>query len=711
KMFAFAPLSRTLTYWPKELFGDPGGLLDEIGVTDFQILSDEAELKFAGTVAWLEEIELKLPAVDAVSIALLSTDGFTQIPFELQVAPEFELRLVGLHAGIRLRSDFLRPVKQEGNKWVPLLDSQGKPKPAEITLGGVDAVVSAEGEIEFVFPTDAPDLSMTPLDIGGSGIVLEINKVGLYFSGKQAPPPGAQPGFKGIAVDEVKLHLSGGIAGAGVPDTVIFEHLLIGSSGFSGKIEADWTANYDSGAGKFTGSGAGTLFGIPFGISSLALSFQQNVPTGSALKGKIKLPFFDQALAVEIGFTKDGGLTVGIDSAVGGGLATLHVPGVLDLELDSLKFEVDDGVLTATMSGKLIPKVPGLNWPTIDLKDLKIDSKGNVKLPGGWLDLPSQCGLNLYGFKVSITKFGMGRNEDGTKWIGFSGSVKMVDGLPAGASVEGLRITAKDDWSSPKISFNGVGVELDAKAFYFKGAVAYREFLQNGATVRRFDGDLQLKLRTPKLEIDGSLVVGSVGANALTNTPPYNFFAIYVGVELPTGIPLGATGLALYGFAGLLAIEMEPDKKPDEAWYAINPAKSWYKRGTIGVADLDKWINARGSKAFVAGVTLGVYAGNGYVFNGKVLLAIVFPGPIILLEGMANLLKDRDQLTKGDPLFRSLAVLDNRAGSLLIGLDVKYNYDKNAGKLIKIAAGTEAYYQFNDPTAWHIYLGIKEPRE
>jgi hypothetical protein len=714
-VFAFAPLIRTLPYWPKELFGDPGGLLDEIGLTDFTVLTDDTELKFKGTVAWLREIEFKLPALDAVSIALLSADGFTQIPFELQLAPQFELRLIDLHASIRIRSEFLRPVKQEGTKWVPLLDSQGKPKPAEITLGGVDAVVSAEGEIEFVFPTGAPDLSMTPLDIGGSGIVLEISKVGLYFSGKQPPPPGAQPGFKGIAVDQVTLHLSGGIAGAGVPDKVTFEHLLIGSSGFSGKIEADWTANYDSGIGKFTGSGAGTLFGIPFGINSLALSFQQNVPTGSSLKGAIKLPFFDQELKVEIGFTADGGLTVGIDSAAGDGLGRLSIPSVLDLELDSLKFEVYAGVLTATISGKLIPKVPGLNWPTINLKDLKIDSKGNVKLPGGWLDLPSQCGLDFHGFKVAITKFGMGRNEDGTKWIGFSGSVKLVDGLPAGASVEGLRITADEHWtpSSAKISFNGVGVELDAKAFYFKGAIAYREFLQKGVTVRRFDGDIKLKLRSLKLEIDGSLVVGSVEANSATNTPAYNFFAIYIGVDLPTGIPFGTTGIAFYGFGGLLAIEMEPDKKPDWPWYAIDPADSWYKKPTIGVADLKKWVNAHGSKAFGASVTLGTYADNGYIFNGKVLLAIVFPGPIILLEGMANLLKARDQLTTGDPLFRALAVLDNRpeAGSLLIGLDVKYKYDKDDGKLIKISAGTEAYYKFSDPTAWHIYLGIKEPRE
>jgi len=707
--FAFAPLSRTLPYWPKELFGDPGGLLDEIGITDFQVSSDDAELKFTGTVAWLEEIELKLPALETVSVALLSTGGFTQIPFELQVVPQFKLRLTDLTASIRLRSDFLRPVTRQGANWVPLLDEQGKPKPAEITLSGVGAVVSAEGDVDIVFPTGSPDLSLTPLDLGGTGIVLEISKVALYLSEKQVPPLGEQPGFKGIAVDSATIHLSGGLSGIGVPTSATFDKLRIGNSGFSGTVAAQWSG----------GAGKGELFGMQFELKSLDLSFQHNVPTGSALKGTIKLPFFDRPVDVEIGFAPDGGLTIGIDNTAGGGLGHLSIARVLDLELDSLKLGVDAGVLTATLSGKLIPTVPGLTWPTIDLKDLKIDSKGNVQLPGGWLDLPKQCGLDFHGFKVAITKFGMGRNEDGTKWIGFSGSVKLVDGLPAGASVDGLRITVNPDWSGlPKISFNGVGVELDAKAFYFKGAVSYREFDQvtpTGTTtkVHRFDGDIKLKLRSPELTIDGNLVIGSVASTPTTSA--YNFFAIYVGVDLPTGIPLGTTGLGLYGFAGLLAIEMEPDKKPTDAWYAISPTESWYKRPTVGVTDLKKWVNTRGSKAFGAGVTLGTYADNGYTFSGKVLLAIVFPGPIILLEGMANLLKDRSKLTStDDPLFRALAVLDNRAGSLLIGLDVKYQYkakEPNKGRLLKISAGTEAYYEFKNPNAWHIYLGIKEPRE
>jgi hypothetical protein len=153
---------------------------------------------------------------------------------------------------------------------------------------------------------------------------------------------------------------------------------------------------------------------------------------------------------------------------------------------------------------------------------------------------------------------------------------------------------------------------------------------------------------------------------------------------------------------------MEPDKHTDEPWYGVGAGEGWYKRGKIGVTDLKKWRNQLHSKAFGAGVTLGTYADNGYTFNGKVLLAIIFPGPIIMLEGKANLLKDRTKLSE-DPLFRALAVLDNRAKSLLIGLDTKYKF-RSGGELVTISGGTEAFYKINDPTAWHIYLGIKDPR-
>src|SRR5262249_40715414 len=194
----------------------------------------------------------------------------------------------------------------------------------------------------------------------------------------------------------------------------------------------------------------------------------------------------------EIGIDLDGSFAVKLASAVepsdsmNRGILTLKKPGLLDLVVESLGFQVQDGVFIAKLSGKITPSFGDLGWPSFQFRELVIDSDGNVRLEGGWLDLREQYSLNFHGFQMEITKLGFGKSEDGGKWIGFSGSLKLVDGLPAGASVEGLRIVWYDDPArEPKITLtlNGVGVEFEVpEVLRFKGAVSYHDDTQ------RFDG-------------------------------------------------------------------------------------------------------------------------------------------------------------------------------------------------------------------------------
>lgn len=157
-------------------------------------------------------------------------------------------------------------------------------------------------------------------------------------------------------------------------------------------------------------------------------------------------------------------------------------------------------------------------------------------------------------------------------------------------------------------------------------------------------------------------------------------------------------------------MNMEPDKQPDESWYGMAPGEGWFKRPQIGVTDINqKWVNRKDSLAVGAGITIGTLPDNGFTFNGAMLLAIVFPGPIILIEGKANILKQRSSLGD-DPIFRALVVLDFRAGDFLVGLDARYKF-ADAGELIDISASAEMYFSFSDPSAWHLYMGQKEPRE
>jgi hypothetical protein len=686
-MFAFAPLSRTLAPWPTGLLGDAGGFLEEIGVTDLRLLHDgPTEVKFAGTLAWLREIELKVPGIDAVSVALLSTSGFTQIPFEATIAPALALEFTNLNATLRLRLPFLRRVKLQNVQWVPDLDSAGKPRPVEIELSEVTATATAEGDVSV--STAGTGLTLTPFEIGTTGLIVEASAIGLHLNANDPPPAGAQSGFKGVSIDTASLHLTGSLAGGAAPDTVTLTHVLIGSSGFSGRVAATWLPNNQS-----------KLFGMDCELIELGIDFRQNAPVGGGIKAKLKLPFFDKPVEVEIGYTADGGLTVGLGAA-NGGLATLSIQNVLDLELDALKFTVDDGLLTVALSGMIIPRLSDLKVPPIRVDNLTIDSKGHVNLPGGWLELPSQYALDFHSFKISITKFGMGREADGRKWVGFSGGIKLVDGLPAGVSVDGLRITCDEDWKHPRVSLQGVGVELEIKdVLYFKGAVAFR---QPNPGESRFDGSIKLELKSLKFKLDGEFVVG--------NTQTYRYMALYIAVDLPTGLPVLSTGLAVFGMEGLFALRMAPNKLPTEKWYGIGQGEGWYKKPPLGVVSFaTKWDPVPVGKAFGAGLTFGTLSDNGHIFSARALFVGVFPGPIFMIQGAANLLKDRSKLGD-DPLFRSLAVYDGKAGSLLVGLDVSYKYDAT-GKLIKLSAGTEAYYKFDDPKAWRINLGLKTPTE
>jgi hypothetical protein len=684
--FSFAPLRYTLPIWPAHLFGGVE-FLDRIGLLDFEVQGEAGNLSCSGTVAWLEEIELRAPGLDEVSIAFLSIGGITQIPFTCTLLPEFSATLPVLSATLRIRSPLLRRVKLQGAKWVPELATAGGAKPVEIQLSGVAASVTAEGDISVSSANIG--LTLSPFEIGTTGLIVEANQIGLHLNAADPPPTGAQPGFKGVSIDTANLHLTGSLAGGAAPDAVTLTDVLIGSSGFSGRVAATWLPNNQS-----------KLFGMDCELIELGIDFRQNAPVGGGIKAKLTLPFFDKPVEVEIGYTADGGLTVGVGAA-NGGLATLSIQNVLDLEIDALKFTIDDGLLTVGLSGLIIPRLQALKVPPIRVDNLTIDSKGNVNLPGGWLELPSQYALDFHSFKISITKLGLGREPNGDKWVGFSGGIKLVDGLPAGVSVDGLRITCDEEWKHPRVSLQGVGVELEIKdVLYFKGAVAYRE---PNPGESRFDGSIKLELKSLKFKLDGEFVVG--------NTQTYRYMALHIGVDLPTGLPVLSTGLAVFGMEGLFALRMAPNKKPTEPWYAISPAPCWYKdHGGVGVLPFaTKWDPVPVGKAFGAGLTFGTLSDNGHTFSARALFVGVFPGPIFMIDGAANLVKDRSKLGD-DPLFRSLAVYDGKAGSLLVGLDVSYKYDAT-GKLIKLSAGTEAYYEFANPKAWRINLGLKAPAD
>ncbi|MCD0170330.1 hypothetical protein [Deinococcus sp. 23YEL01] len=618
------------------------------------------------------------------------TTGTVEIEFDFNGQedgpPALALRITTQLVTLSLSRELCTPVSlnrsdtewqvtpQEGNVVVSF------PCTIVVQFDGNDWSLDLEPETELTLPL---------CSVGQTGVVLKASGVSLNFGGKGRRPGGSSSDWRGIFLEEIELYLpsffSGQISG---------RDFGIGAGGLYGTVTTTFPP-------VDTDSPSLLILGIEATLKKVALTFVQSVPVECTVNAQVLVPFFDEGIELSVGFDAAGNLTVSLGASEGP--AILEKAGVLRFSLEGLTCTVQEGVFTLSLSGEVTPLFgakQGLTWPTFRVRELTIDSRGRVRLEGGWMRLPEQHTLNLYGFQLEISELGFGRTGDGGRWMGFSGRLRLVDGLSAGVSVEGLRVTWYDgEDRAPKLTLNGIGVELEIPdVLRFKGSVSFRELPDNMA---RFDGSIKLDLVALGVHLDATLVIATQGDSI--------FMAIHLATELPAGLPLWSTGLAMYGFQGLFAMQMEPDRRSDEAWYAVGGQRSWYHRDTVGVTDLKKWRPQRGSLALGAGVTIGTLADNGYAFSGRFLLTLIFPGPLLMIEGQANLLRERAKLGE-EPMFRALAVLDNRVGTFLVGLDAQYRYGA-AGELIDIRGSAEAFFSLSDGNAWHLHLGKREPRD
>ena len=544
--------------------------------------------------------------------------------------------------------------------------------------------------------------------IGDTGVVIEADSVQLVLSTSELPPhPDLPEDWRGVFIEEARIHLPGIPV---LPDDLVFRNCSIGSGGFTGEVSIAWPDEPPS----------VDLFGTTLTLTAVDLAFRQNALTESAIQGRMTLPFFDKRVAVEIGLDVDGGLNVELSDVVDqgdgrneDGLLTLRKAGLLTLTVESVGFRVAEGELTVQLAGSIQPQVAGLNWPDFEVEEMTIHSDGRVDLDGGWLNLPEQLRLDFHGFSAELTRIGFGDTDDGYRWIGFSGGIQLVADLGLGATFEALRIEwPKDgavDVDTIRLSLEGVGVDLTIpEVLAFKGTV---RFINDTADPdpanhrKGFKGGVKLTLYSLNLEIDAEILVIRTGGMTA--------FYVYVNSDFPAGIPLASTGVALYGLGGLVGQNVAPNKTAEEAWY-----ENWYKGKRLegdpqepGVASSAKWDPESGSMAFGAGVTVGTVSDNGFAVNGKLLLVLILPGPVILLEGRANLLTERSKLSgTAEPTFEALAVLDGRAGQFFLNVAAHYKKDSE-GRIVDIRAGAEAFFDYHRADAWHLYLGQDEPRD
>ena len=560
-------------------------------------------------------------------------------------------------------------------------------------------------------------LSLLPLSL------LESEGVAIL---QQAADAALGPGVLTVTSDSngisTGLKLSSG-------QTVNIDDVTIGSGGLSGRIFVD---------GLDANPLSATLFdGFTIALTAFDVTLAHGGLAQSHIGGRFTVPFFTdpsgnpETVDVELGFKSDGSFSLSLaavethQSTTPDGLVQLKyaLPGGLgSVELDVASFELDrapDGSFKIVISGNLIMETEGLQWPTFELRGLGIDSKGHVSLDGGWIDLPSQCSLDFFGFHVALQKLGMGSDADG-KWIGFNGDIHLVEGLSLGGSVRGLKINL----TTGALSFDGVGISfsipgvltIDGEIDHIHVDGSSRQSFKDAGllptvydvtdpknsppgTVKHVDvfaGMVKVVVEAAGgLEVDANFIVGNFGGQSV--------FFLDIDAELPVGIPL-FLDVSLYGLQGLVASGLQPEPEPDHTWW------EWYKYAAgpdlsqvdYSATDVNKWLVPKdGAFAIGAGATIGTSVDDGFTVSAAIMLILELPGPVISLIGKANILSKRLGGASEDANFEAMATFDGNSGTFDLTIDAHYQIPI----VLDIEATAELYVDAKQKQ-WFFALGL-----
>ncbi|MGY8684665.1 hypothetical protein Q2941_43975 [Bradyrhizobium sp. UFLA05-153] len=638
------------------------------------------------------EIALSLPGSEVIAIVLAyGSPGWTSQRLRLVVGPEFEFSLRQITLGLRVSSEVLKDVATSG---------------PSVILATADFSYSTAGlRIEnLAGPT------LAPAYVAGSEVIVSATDVRPVFSEDGIPDYlDVPPEFRGLALRDVAvqipshyLQMNPGtnleirIAGAG-----------IGTTGFTGKTRVD--------SADLAAPVTGSLFGFPFRFSLFELDIRENAILALGLETDLRLEIFENGTDqkwVRITVAWDSGGTfaaalsgtqpmeAGTSAAA---LVTLEYPDVLHIDVNSLRVILDDHLWAVYVAGDLQLLISGaVQWPKVAVDEIGVRSDGKLLLPdGSGIAFASPMVVDWHFVRLSATKFRLGYADDSRQRLrlGVLAEVLLMEGLPAGVSVEGLLV----EWqpgtnTAPSVSLSGIVVELGVPgSFHGKLSVAFVE--SPGNIEFRGQGSLELTA------LDMSITIGAVVGQQSAPAPAFTYLYLFADAKLlPTGIPIGQTGISIYGFQGLIAynmaLEVNLGLPEDERFYEL------FSRAPPppGITDISKWGKRRGHNALGVGVVLGT-ADKGFALNMKGLLVVAFPDITILLQARANFIKLKPDLgTEQEGTLDALLVYASGQNSLSLSVLAHWSIPV----VVTVDARAHAFFSFNDPRAWYLEIGRDE---
>lgn len=255
-------------------------------------------------------------------------------------------------------------------------------------------------------------------------------------------------------------------------------------------------------------------------------------------------------------------------------------------------------------------------------------------------------------------------------------------------TVDTARIRVRlDQPEVPQLTALGASVEIP-DVLHGSGLVSIQS---NG-----FSGAFDLTLDSLNLRVSAQLAVAT--ENGVTG--------VLVGAEVqfPVAIPLGSSGLGIFGFLGGVAVNFARDEGPFSG--AQVPALDWMKSQLTdpngSIMKPTGWKFEAGAYAVAGGILLGTAEG-GYIVHLKGMVLVEVPGPRLLFAMKADVISPPPALGDANAEATFLAVLDIDlgAGTITLGLVADYTVKS----LIKVHVPVTAFFDTNHVDEWFVDLG------
>ncbi len=485
---------------------------------------------------------------------------------------------------------------------------------------------------------------------------------------------------------------------------IFADDLLIGTGGVSGTIGLEANGKLYRKFGNFAVE-----------LDEFSVTFRQNAIINSFITGKITIPKFTASggglaeMAIEAAMRDNGDFT--IRALPQAGPYTVTFPEVFELKVRSATAGSVDGRYYVSISGQLsfiadIPFLGDILPKDIELTKLLIWDDGRIGFEGGSFKVPKTFRLHIgpVNMEVGNIAFGayqrkLGGVEREYRYFSFDG---MVNTGLAGVNTTGNGIkyyfTVDDLELDHFISIDRLEIDLaipgndrEKAAFLLNGFLSVSNPTQAGSVGNtEYTGSVAFSL--PKLKI-----AGSAGMRLNPGVPA---FVVDVGMDLPNSVPMGGTGLGIYGIRGLIGQHYMPSKEKvgADTWF------EYYKAPPEGIS-IEKFANEPGFSVG-AGMSLGTSFDSGFVLSTKLFVMLGLPD-VFIIEGQAGMLRHRIALDDDiDPPFSAVIVFGDQ--SVTGNLSVNYNLPDN-GWIFKLQGALDMAFFFNNASGWYLNIGKDQP--